>query len=46
MKTYSIPMVPGPVLVPEAVLQAYQTNYGSADLESDYIDLYIDNLTP
>jgi aspartate aminotransferase-like enzyme len=40
MKTYSIPMVPGPVLVPVAVLKAYQTNYGSGDLESDFIDLY------
>lgn len=40
MKTYSIPMVPGPVVVPLKVLEAYQTNYGSADLESDFIVLY------
>lgn len=40
MKTYPIPMVPGPVKVPEEILQAYLTDYGSADLESDYIDLY------
>lgn len=40
MKTYPIPMVPGPVVVPGKVLEAYQTNYGSADLEDDYIDLY------
>jgi len=40
MKTYPIPMVPGPVLVPAEVLKAYQVNYGSADLESDFIELY------
>lgn len=40
MKTYPIPMVPGPVVVPPEVLEAYQTNYGSADLEDDFIDLY------
>ena len=40
MKTYAIPMVPGPVSVPQKVLEAYQTNFGSADLEGDYIDLY------
>ena len=40
MKTYPIAMVPGPVKVPEVVLQAYQTDYGSADLESEYLDLY------
>ena len=40
MKTYPIPMVPGPVVVPLKVLEAYQTNYGSADLETDFIDLY------
>ncbi len=40
MKTYSIPMVPGPVVVPPKVLEAYQNNYGSADLETEFIDLY------
>jgi aspartate aminotransferase-like enzyme len=40
MKTYPIPMVPGPVKVPEQVLQAYLTDYGSADLESEYVALY------
>lgn len=40
MKIYPIPMVPGPVVVSPTVLEAYQTNYGSADLESDFIDLY------
>lgn len=40
MKTYDLAMVPGPVSVPQAVLQAYQTNYGSGDLEADYLELY------
>ena len=33
-------MVPGPVAIPKSVRAAYQTNYGSADLESDYLELY------
>jgi aspartate aminotransferase-like enzyme len=33
-------MVPGPVKVPQEVLQAYLTDYGSADLEPEYLDLY------
>ncbi len=40
MKTYPIPMVPGPVKVPAEVLQAYLVDYGSADLEPEYLDLY------
>lgn len=40
MKVYSIPMVPGPVQVPSPILQAYLTDYGSADLEPEYLDLY------
>jgi aspartate aminotransferase-like enzyme len=40
MKTYPIPMVPGPVTVPPEVLQAYLTDYASADLEPEYVDLY------
>lgn len=40
MKTYQIPMVPGPISVSPEVLQAGMVNYGSADLEKDYIDLY------
>ncbi|HEX9019280.1 MAG TPA: aminotransferase class V-fold PLP-dependent enzyme [Anaerolineaceae bacterium] len=40
MITYPIPMVPGPVSVPAEVLQAYLTDYGSADLEPEYLDLY------
>jgi aspartate aminotransferase-like enzyme len=33
-------MVPGPVKVAREVLEAYQTNYGSADLESEFLELY------
>jgi len=40
MQTYPIPMVPGPVLVPEAVRKAYLEPYGSGDLETEFIDLY------
>ena len=40
MKVYPVPMVPGPVQVPPQVLQAYLTDYGSADLEPEYLDLY------
>ena len=40
MKTYPIPMVPGPVKVPQRVLQAYLTDYGAADLEPEYLSLY------
>lgn len=42
MKTYQIPMVPGPVSVSREVLEAGMVNYGSADLEKDYADLYKD----
>lgn len=40
MKTYPIPMVPGPVKVPAQVLKAYETNYGSPDLEPEFLELY------
>ena len=40
METYKIPMVPGPVRVPEAILNVYQTNYGSGDLEPEFVELY------
>ncbi len=40
MKTYPIPMVPGPTSVPQPVLQAYLTDYGSADMEIEFLDLY------
>lgn len=40
MKTYQIPMVPGPTSVSREVLEAGLINYGSADIEKDYIELY------
>ncbi|MDR1756276.1 MAG: aminotransferase class V-fold PLP-dependent enzyme [Culturomica sp.] len=40
MEKYSIPMVPGPVSVPQEILDAAAVNYGSADLEAEYVDLY------
>ncbi|MFO7685598.1 MAG: aminotransferase class V-fold PLP-dependent enzyme [Desulfobacterales bacterium] len=40
MKTYPLAMVPGPVSLPRAVIEALTTNYGSADLEAEFFDLY------
>jgi len=40
MNTYPIPMVPGPVKVAREVLNVYQINYGSADLEPEFLALY------
>ena len=40
MKIYPIPMVPGPVKVAQKVLNAYQINYGSADMETEFLELY------
>lgn len=40
MKVYPIPLVPGPVRVPEEVLAVYQNNFGSGDLEQDFLELY------
>lgn len=40
MEKYQIPMVPGPVSVSREVLEAGMVNFGSADLEKDYIVLY------
>lgn len=42
MKTYQIPMVPGPTSVSHEVLEAGIKNYGSADIEKDYVELYAD----
>lgn len=41
MEKYKIPMVPGPVSVSPDVLNVAMENYGSADLEKDYIKLYV-----
>lgn len=40
MQTYKIPLVPGPVSVPPAVRQVYEIDYGSADLEDEFFQLY------
>lgn len=40
MQTYPIPMVPGPVRVPSEVFTAYSHDFGSGDLERDFLDLY------
>jgi aspartate aminotransferase-like enzyme len=40
MITYPIPMVPGPVRLPRTVQDAYGVNYGSADLEPEFVELY------
>jgi aspartate aminotransferase-like enzyme len=40
MRSYRVPMVPGPTSVPAAVLAVYQHDYASGDLEDEYFDLY------
>ncbi len=40
MKSYPIPMVPGPVHVPEYIREAYQQDFGSADMEPEFLQLY------
>ena len=40
MRTYPVPMVPGPTSVPPEVLAAYQVNYGSSDIETEFFELY------
>jgi aspartate aminotransferase-like enzyme len=40
MERYSIPLVPGPVAIAPKVLAAYQRDYGSSDLESEFFALY------
>lgn len=40
MRTYRVPMVPGPVSVPREVLNAYVEDYASSDLEGEFFELY------
>lgn len=40
MEKYKIPMVPGPVRVPQEILNMAAVGYGSADLEKEYVQLY------
>jgi aspartate aminotransferase-like enzyme len=40
MKKYPIPMVPGPTSVPMQIQNAYQNDFGSADMEPEFLELY------
>lgn len=40
MKSYPVPLVPGPVTVPEEFRTAYIIDFGSSDLEEDFFSLY------
>jgi aspartate aminotransferase-like enzyme len=40
MKMYEIGLVPGPVNIPEEIRKAYLNEFGSADLEEDFFELY------
>lgn len=40
MITYPIPMVPGPVSVRPEVLDRYRTDFGSGDVEPEFLELY------
>jgi len=40
MQTYDIGLVPGPVSVPPELRAVFQINYGSADLEDEFLRLY------
>ena len=44
METYKIPLVPGPSSVPLKYREAYLTDFGSTDLESDFFDLLAENI--
>ena len=43
MEQYKIGLVPGPVGIPEKTLRAWDINYGSSDLETEFFDLYKQN---
>ncbi len=40
MQSYLLPLIPGPVSVPQDVLAAYAVDYGSADVEAEFFELY------
>lgn len=40
MLSYKIPLVPGPVSVPSQIRAVYQTDFGSADMEDEFFELY------
>ncbi|MDQ4074712.1 MAG: aminotransferase class V-fold PLP-dependent enzyme [Chloroflexota bacterium] len=41
MKSYRIPLVPGPASVPERVRRVYLEDYGSGDMEPEFAELYL-----
>ena len=45
METYRIGLVPGPVRVPSYIRAAWNSDYGSSDLEAEFFSLYRDNQT-
>ncbi|KEJ92266.1 pyridoxal-phosphate-dependent aminotransferase family protein [Synergistes jonesii] len=45
MQTYKIPLVPGPVSVPQKYREAYLTDYGSSDVEDEFFALLSDNIS-
>lgn len=40
MNTSTVSLIPGPVSVPLTVLNAFSQNYGSADLDMEFLELY------
>ncbi|MDD2998132.1 MAG: aminotransferase class V-fold PLP-dependent enzyme [Candidatus Riflebacteria bacterium] len=40
MNNIIVSLIPGPVSVPDKVLAVYRNNYGSPDLDKDFLDLY------
>ena len=45
METYRIGLVPGPVSVPSHIRAAWNSDYGSSDLEEEFFSLYRENQT-
>lgn len=45
MQTYKIPLVPGPVSVPQKYREAYLMDYGSSDVEDEFFALLSDNIS-
>ncbi|MBR1672106.1 MAG: alanine--glyoxylate aminotransferase family protein, partial [Fretibacterium sp.] len=43
MKTYPVPLVPGPVSVPQRIREAWNNDFGSSDIEAEFFELYAEN---
>ena len=43
MNEYPIGLVPGPVSVPREIMESWLTDFGSADLEPEFFELYAEN---